>query len=51
MERALVTLGRRELNQLIAEDQGAELSCHFCRNRYHFSTGELRELVMKASRP
>lgn len=51
MERALVTLGRRELNQLIAEDQGAELNCHFCRNRYHFSTDELRELVTRASRP
>jgi molecular chaperone Hsp33 len=51
MERALVTLGRRELNQLIEEDQGAELSCHFCRNRYQFSTGELRELVRKAVRP
>ena len=51
MERALVTLGRRELNQLIAEAEGAELNCHFCRNRYHFSTDELRELVNKASRP
>ncbi len=51
MERALVTLGKRELNQLIEEDQGAELSCHFCRNSYAFSKDELRELVKQASRP
>ena len=51
MERAMITLGKRELNQLIEENQGAELSCHFCRNRYHFSTEELRELTKQASRP
>ncbi len=51
MERALVTLGKRELNQLIEEDQGAELNCHFCRNSYAFSKDELQELVRQASRP
>jgi molecular chaperone Hsp33 len=51
MERALITIGRRELNQLIEEDRGAELCCHFCRNRYYFSTVELTELMKQAARP
>ena len=50
MEKALISLGRRELESLIAEDQGAELGCHFCHNRYAFTTGELRELLQRASR-
>ena len=50
MEKALISLGRRELESLIAEDQGAELGCHFCHSRYAFTTGELRELLQRASR-
>ena len=50
MEKALISLGRRELESLIAEDQGAELGCHFCHSRYAFTTGELQELLQRASR-
>lgn len=51
MEKALISLGRKELNEIIAEDTGAELGCHFCRSRYSFSTDELRGLLARASRP
>ncbi len=51
MEKALVSLGRKELQGLIDEDQGAELGCHFCHNQYAFSTAQLKELLEKASRP
>ena len=50
MERALVAIGRRELSQLIAEDQGAELGCHFCHSSYAFTTNDLREILKQASR-
>ena len=50
MEKALISLGRRELEGLIAEDTGAELGCHFCHSRYAFTTDELRELLRCASR-
>ena len=51
MERALISLGRRELNTIIAEDTGAELGCHFCHNHYAFTTEELKELLARAERP
>jgi len=50
MERALVSLGRRELNALIEEDQGAELSCHFCHSQYPFTTDDLKALLARATR-
>lgn len=50
MERALISLGKKELDALIREDEGAELTCHFCHNHYHFSTAELTDLVKKAQR-
>ena len=50
MEKALISLGRRELQGIIDEDTGAELGCHFCHSKYAFSTQELKELLARASR-
>ena len=49
MEKALISLGRKDLTSLIDEDHGAELVCHFCRSRYAFSEDDLRELIRNAS--
>ena len=50
MEKALIALGRAELTQLIREDQGAELNCHFCRTAHRFTGPELEALLERASR-
>lgn len=50
MEKALVALGRQELNDMISDGQGAELTCHFCHNAYQFDTPQLRGLLEKATR-
>ena len=50
MEKALISLGRKELQTLIDEDKGAELGCHFCHSRYAFTTDELKDLLLRASR-
>ena len=49
MEKALIALGREELKQLIDEDNGAELTCHFCRTAHHFTRQDLEELLERAS--
>ena len=41
MERALISLGKKDLQSLIDEDKGAELVCHFCRSKYQFTTEQL----------
>lgn len=50
MERALISLGRKELKTLIEEDRGAELVCHFCHGRYFFTTKQLEELLKEAQK-
>ncbi len=50
MEKALISLGRVELNQIIKEDQGAELVCHFCGKKHQFTTEELQDLMAQATR-
>ena len=48
VEKALISIGKKELEELI-EDQGeAELTCQFCDNKYHFNKKELEDLLEKA---
>lgn len=44
LEEILISLGREEINQMIKEQQGAEVVCHFCGEKYHFTTDELEAL-------
>ncbi len=50
MEKALISLGRSELQTIINEDTGAELGCHFCHSQYAFTTEELKDLLARATR-
>ena len=49
MERALISLGRKELQSLIDDGEGAELGCHFCHSKYNFTTEELQSLLERAT--
>ena len=50
VERALISIGRKELQSLINEGKEVEMNCHFCNRNYTFSIEELKELVKKANR-
>ena len=45
MERALISLGREELQAMIDEQGGAELTCRFCDNVQTFSREDLEALL------
>ena len=45
LEKALISIGRTELEEIIEEDEGAELVCHFCNEKYHFNKEELQKLL------
>lgn len=44
LARAIEGLGNEEIQKMIEEDHGAEATCHFCNEVYHFSIDELRAL-------
>ena len=46
MAGALISLGASDLQSLIDEGRGAELTCHFCHQKHFFSTGELRSMLI-----
>jgi molecular chaperone Hsp33 len=45
---AIVSLGRKEIQEMIEEDGGAETQCHFCNEKYMFSKEELEQLKEEA---
>lgn len=49
VERALLTLGSDELQDMRSKDEGAEVTCEFCRKTYHLDSAELDKLIVKAS--
>ncbi|MBQ1423238.1 MAG: Hsp33 family molecular chaperone HslO, partial [Lachnospiraceae bacterium] len=48
LEQALISTGRKELEEMIAEDKPIEMQCHFCGKKYEFSVEELTKLLEKA---
>lgn len=47
VEKVLLSLGKKELEELVAEGKEVELHCHFCNKRYVFPVEEV-ESLMKA---
>ncbi|HAX78604.1 MAG TPA: Hsp33 family molecular chaperone HslO [Cyanobacteria bacterium UBA11372] len=43
---ALTMLGEAELEDMIAKDNGAEATCHFCGEVYRASSDQLRDLIL-----
>lgn len=49
IERALITLGTEELEDMIRTQHGAQVDCHFCNKRYDFSEEALKKLLDAAT--
>lgn len=44
MERALISLGKEELKNIIEEDEKIETVCHFCNKKYLFEGDNLKKI-------
>lgn len=47
MERALISLGNREIQKIINEEESIEMNCHFCNSHYQFSIEEMKRIQKK----
>ena len=45
MTNALMSIGKKELKDIIEEDGKAELVCHFCNKKYQFNKEELENIL------
>lgn len=50
VEKALISIGRKELQEMIQEGKSIELNCHFCNTNYEFSVEELKNILKYCTR-
>ena len=47
VEKALISIGKNELKEMIKEGKDEEVNCHFCNKKYVFTTQDLKNIVTK----
>ena len=45
--KALISIGRKELNEMIQEGKPIEMNCHFCNTNYNFTVEELKVILRR----
>ena len=50
VERAIISIGKKEIQDMIDDQKTIEVNCHFCGRHYEFSVDDLKHLLKKAVR-
>lgn len=49
IEKALISVGEKELKEMIDDGKPIEVKCHFCNKAYEFKVNELEDMLRKAT--
>ena len=50
VEKAIISIGKKEIKEMIAEEKPITVNCHFCNTNYTFEVEELKDILKKAVR-
>ena len=50
IERALISVGKKDIQEMIDDGKEVEVKCHFCNTAYTFSVEELKQILKQAKR-
>lgn len=50
IEKAIISIGEKDIREMIEEGKEIEVKCHFCNSAYTFSVEELKALLRKAKK-
>ena len=48
VEKALISVGRKDIQEMINDGKPIEMHCHFCNTSYEFSVEELKTIIKKS---
>ena len=48
--KALISIGRKDLEEMIKDGEPIEMNCHFCNSHYQFSVEELKKILAQAKK-
>ena len=46
----MISIGRKELQEMIDDGKNIDVNCHFCNKNYEFTVEDLKDLYEKATR-
>ena len=46
-EKVLMTLPKKDIEELMGQDEGINITCNFCNNEYHFDKDDLQKILDK----
>ncbi|NLL00926.1 MAG: Hsp33 family molecular chaperone HslO [Clostridiales bacterium] len=49
VEKAVISIGRKDIQEMIDDNEPIEVNCHFCNEHYKFEVDELKVLLSKAT--
>lgn len=47
IEKAMISIGKKDIREMIDDGETIEVKCHFCNTAYHFTVEELQELLKR----
>lgn len=50
IEKAIISIGEKDIQEMIDEEKEIEVKCHFCNTAYTFSVDELKDLLKNSKR-
>lgn len=48
VEKAVVSIGKKDIQEMINDGEPIEVNCHFCNTHYNFSIEELKEIIKRS---
>jgi molecular chaperone Hsp33 len=48
VEKAIVSIGKKEIQEMIDDNEPIEVNCHFCGTKYHFSVEDMKEIITRS---
>lgn len=48
VEKAIVSIGKKEIQEMIDDNEPIEVNCHFCSTKYHFSVEDMKEIIKRS---
>lgn len=50
VEKAIISIGEKDIREMIEDGKDIEVNCHFCNTAYHFSVDELKAMLRQCKR-
>ena len=48
VEQAVVSIGRKDIQEMIEDGKNIEVKCHFCNTAYHYTVEDLKRIIKRS---